>query len=288
MNPYDIELDLQAARDSGPVKTLVIPPCPELLVQLQQVMDCADPDLHAVARIARSDVAMSAVLLKLVNSALYARSTPVVTVEQAMSTLGLRQTAAMLTGFLVRSALPVNSPLLGQFWEHSGRRALALAHIARQLYDLEPDLAHTMGLFCHVGLPVMLKGLRGYAGTLVEARARTDRSFIATENAAHRTDHAVVGALVARTWRMAPTLQMAVRLHHDFEILHDEQLPLEVRTLVAANLLADHIVHGFDSDTPEADWQAHGHACMEFLSVTEIELTDWTDSLHETFAALAD
>ena len=287
MNPYDIELDLQSARASGPVKTLVIPPCPELLVQLQQVMDCADPDLHAVARIARSDVAMSAVLLKLVNCPLYARSTPVVTVEQAMSTLGLRQTAAMLTGFLARSALPVNSPLLDRFWERSGRRALALAHIARQLYDLEPELAHTMGLFCHVGLPVMLKGLRGYAGTLVEARARIDRSFIATENAAHRTDHAVVGALVARTWRLAPTLQMAVRLHHDFDLLHDEQLPLVVRTLVAANLLADRIVQGFDSDTPEADWQAHGHACMEFLGVTEIELTDWTDNLHETFAALA-
>jgi HD-like signal output (HDOD) protein len=285
MQPQDIQLELQRARDSGPAKTLVIPPCPELLTQLQRVMGTPDPDLHAVARIAGSDVAMSAALLKLVNSPLYARGRPIVTVEQAMATLGLRQTAAMLTGFLTRAALPVNSSLLGQFWERSGRRALALSHIARQLYTLEPDLAHTMGLFCHVGLPVMLQSVRGYGGTLVEAQARIDRSFIATENAAHRTDHAVVGALVARTWRMAPSIQMAVRLHHDFEVLHDEQLPQEVRTLVAANLVADHMVHRYDSQEPESDWRAHGEACMDFLHVTELEVTDWMDTLHEAFAA---
>lgn len=285
MQSEDILLELKTARSKGPAKTLVIPPCPELLVQLQAAMDCADPDLQAVARIASSDVAMSAVLLKMANSSLYARRQRVITVEEAMATMGLNQTAAVLTGFLMRSALHVSSPLLGQFWEHSGRRAQALAHIARQLYDLDPALAHTMGLFCHVGLPVMLKGMRGYAGTLVEAQARIDRSFIATENAAHRTDHAVVGALVARTWNMAESLQMAVRLHHDFEVLTDAQLPLEVRTLVAATLVADRIVHSFDNPAPEIDWLTHGQACMEFLSISEIEITDWTDTLHEVFAS---
>jgi HD-like signal output (HDOD) protein len=285
MQAEDILLELKTARSKGPTKTLVIPPCPDLLLQLQAVMDCADPDLQAVARIASSDVAMSAVLLKMANSSLYARRQRVVTVEEAMATMGLNQTAAVLTGFMMRSALHVNSPLLEQFWDRSGRRALALAHIARQLYNLDPALAHTMGLFCHVGLPVLLKGMRGYAGTLMEAQARIDRSFIATENAAHRTDHAVVGALVARTWNMAESLQLAVRLHHDFEVLQEAQLPLEVRTLVAATLVADRIVHSFDNPRPESDWLTHGQACMEFLSISEIEITAWTDSLHEAFAS---
>lgn len=285
MQAQDILLELKTARSKGPAKTLVIPPCPELLVQLQAVMDCADPDLQEVARIASSDVAMSVVLLKMANSSLYARRQRVITVDEAMATMGLNQTAAVLTGFLMRSALHVSSPLLGQFWEHSGRRALALAHIARQLYNLDPALAHTMGLFCHVGLPVMLKGMRGYAGTLAEAQARIDRSFIETENAAHRTDHAVVGALVARTWKMAESLQMAVRLHHDFEVLKDAQLPQDVRTLVAATLVADRIVHSFDNPDPEIDWLTHGQSCMDFLSVSEIEVTAWTDTLHEVFAS---
>lgn len=285
MQSEDILLELKTARSKGPAKTLVIPPCPDLLVQLQAAMDCADPDLQAVARIASSDVAMSAGLLKMANSSLYARRERVITVEEAMATMGLNQTAAVLTGFMMRSALRVDSPLLEQFWDRSGRRALALAHIARQLYNLDPALAHTMGLFCHVGLPVMLKGMRGYAGTLAEAQARIDRSFIATENAAHRTDHAVVGALVARTWNMAPNLQMAVRLHHDFDILHDEQLPKEVRTLVAGNLVAEHMVHRFDSPDSHTDWLTHGDTCMEFLGIDPTEVDDWMELLHASFGA---
>ena len=285
MNPQDIQLELKTVRDSGVAKVLTIPPCPELLVQLQHELDKADPDLNQVARIAGSDVAMSAALLKLVNSARYARSRPIETIEQAIASLGLNQTAAMLTSFLMRSALPVNSPLLGDFWEGSGRRAQALEHIARQLFNMEPDLAYTTGLFCHVGLPVMLQGMRGYAGTLMEAQARIDRSFIATENAAHRTDHAVVGALVARTWNMAPNLQMAVRLHHDFDILHDEQLPKEVRTLVAGNLVAEHMVHRFDSPDSHTDWLTHGDTCMEFLGIDPTEVDDWMELLHASFGA---
>jgi hypothetical protein len=53
-------------------------------------------------------------------------------------------------------------------------------------------------------MPVLMQSVRGYAGTMVEGLARKDRSFVATENANHRTDHAVVGALTARVWRLAP------------------------------------------------------------------------------------
>jgi HD-like signal output (HDOD) protein len=45
---------------------------------------------------------------------------------QAMNRLGLRQTAAIMTGFLARHAMPVRSPQLQGFWERSSRRALAM------------------------------------------------------------------------------------------------------------------------------------------------------------------
>ncbi|HEX5388561.1 MAG TPA: HDOD domain-containing protein [Burkholderiaceae bacterium] len=47
--------------------------------------------------------------------------------------------------------------------------------------------------------------------------ARQDRSFTQTENANHRTDHAVVGAIVARTWRLPQPVAIAIRLHPAFE-----------------------------------------------------------------------
>ena len=85
--------------------------------------------------------------------------------------------------------------MLEHFWETSTRRAMAMAHIARELYGVDADLAYTCGLLYHVGIPILMQGVKGYAGTLTEALARQDRSFTDTENTAHRTDHAVVGVL---------------------------------------------------------------------------------------------
>ena len=61
-----------------------------------------------------------------------------------------------------------------------------MGYIARQLYGMNAEIAHTCGLFCHVGIPVMLQSLKGYGGTLAEALARQDRSFTETENAARQ------------------------------------------------------------------------------------------------------
>ena len=122
-------------------------------------------------------------------------------------------TEKLLTAFLTKNAIRINSPVLEHFWETSTRRAMAMSHIAKELFTVDTDLAYTCGLFYHVGIPILMQGVRGYAGTLAEALARQDRSFTDTENAAHKTDHAVVGAIVAKTWRLPPMTVLAVRLH---------------------------------------------------------------------------
>jgi HD-like signal output (HDOD) protein len=275
----DIDQELDQALRLGPAGTITIPPCPELLTRLQAVMREADPDWDAVCEIAGSDVAMAASLVRAANSPLYARNREVGSVDQAMSLLGLRQTSALLTQFLTLRALPMNHPALQDFWRTSGRRAVAMGYIARQLYGLPPDLAHTFGLFCDVGIPVLLQGLRGYSGTLVEARARRDRTFTATEQANHRTDHTIVGALVARAWRLPEPLKAALRLHHEAEALTDSGIDVTVRHLIAACVVADHLVARHDGISDEPDWQERGAASLSHLQVGEDELVHWSDAL---------
>ncbi len=261
------------------LRQIVIPPCPDLLVQMQAAMAEPEPDLSEVARIASSDVAMSATLLRNANSPLHAVGQPVATVGQAMNRLGLNETAALITGFLVRHAIPVDHPQLRRFWEHSALRAAALHFIARHLPGVLPEVAQLYGLFCHVGMPVLLQSVRGYGGTLVEARARIDRSFIATENANHRTDHAVVGALVARAWHLAPTVVAAIRLHHDLTSLGDEDCEPEIHTLVAAGLLAEHLIRRREGLDAESDWLQHGPRALAWLQLSQDDLDDWAPAL---------
>ncbi len=272
------ELDRERAR--GSLTQIKIPPCPELMVQLQQAMNTPEPDLNAVARIASSDVAMSATLLRTANGPLFKPvGLPCTTVGQAMTRIGLNESVAVMTAFLAQHAIAVNSPLLARFWERAAKRAAAMTYIAQQLPGISPDLAHGFGLFLHVGMAVLMQSVRGYAATIVEANARIDRSFIATENANHRTDHAVVGALVARVWNLPGELMSAIRLHHDYSALSAESIDPEVRTLIAAGLVAEWLMRSHEGLGEDADWAAHHTAALAWLQIGWPELELWQDAL---------
>lgn len=283
----DVLKELDQARRSGALQHIVIPPCPELLTRLQQVMSQSEPDLTEVARIATADVAMSATLLRAANSPAYsAGGAAVQTIGQAMNRLGLHNTSAVMTAFLVRGAMRVTAPQLQRFWERSAKRAVAMGHLAERLPGMSPDLAYTFGLFCHVGMPVMAQSVKGYLGTMVEASARIDRSYVQTENANHRTDHAVVGALVARLWRLSPTVTAAIRLHHDLEALRERNADPEVNTLVAVGLLAECMMRRHEGLDADADWAEHGAAAMAWLHVVDDDLNTWFDEVREAFDAV--
>ncbi|WP_298010597.1 HDOD domain-containing protein [uncultured Aquabacterium sp.] len=272
--------EIDAARRSGPLQQIVIPPCPELLTRLQQAMLRAEPDLNEVARIAASDVAMSATLIRSANSPLYAAGQPAQTIGQAMNRLGLEHTARVMTGFLMQGAIKVpNSPHLQRFWERATKRATAMSFMAGHLPGMSADVAYTYGLFCHVGMVVMAQSVRGYLSTMVEARARIDRSYVATENANHRTDHAVVGALTARVWRLSPAVVAAIRLHHDLDTLAERSAQSEVSTLIALGLVAEYLMRRHEGLDPDVDWHQHGATALAWLQLGADDVLAWEEDL---------
>lgn len=279
----DILQELDRARKDGPLRDILIPPCPHLLTRLKSAMAQAEPDLNEVAQIATSDVAMSATLIRVANSPLYAAGQPSQTIGQAMNRLGLEQTAAVMTGFLAQRAIKVSSKQLLRFWERCTIRALAMSFMAGRLPGVSADLAHTYGLFCHVGMAVMAQSVRGYLSTLVEAHARIDRAFIETENANHKTDHAVVGALVARVWRLSPTVTAAIRLHHDLDIFQESRAQSEVNTLIAMGLVAEYLMRRHEGLEQDIDWKTHGESALGWLHIGADELITWEEELHEIF-----
>ncbi|MDN3922836.1 HDOD domain-containing protein [Roseateles violae] len=290
MNSQEIRQEVDKSRSSGGLKQIVIPPCPEALIQLQQALAHEQPDLNVIQRIAAADVAMSATLLRTANSPLFKPiGKPCTTVGQAMTRIGLQATLAVMMGFLVSNAIRVNHPQLHRFWQRSTKRAMACAFVAAQLPDLPaglaPGLAHTFGLFLHVGMAVLMQSVPGYGGTLVEAGARIDRPFIATENANHRTDHAVVGALVMRVWNMPPELMAGIRLHHDFAVLGGTSVEPLVQGLIAAGHVAEHLMRRHEGLPADADWIAHRAAALAWLRIDEARLAEWDEPLRPVLDA---
>ena len=115
MKVAEIHRELDAARKRGPLKDIVIDPCPKLLIDLRAVVRRIDPEPADVVAIASHDVAMAAAVIKVANSPLYARTRSAATVADAVALLGMAHTVSILTGFLMRRTFSVQSPLIEHF-----------------------------------------------------------------------------------------------------------------------------------------------------------------------------
>ena len=277
-----------ASAIDGLVRSITIPPRPSLLVDLQREIGATDPDFHRIARIVGADVALSAAVLRSVNSPFYALTRRAETLEQAVSLVGLRQVGTLVTGLVLRQVLRADGPDLHDFWTRSDRRAFAMTQLAVGLRGVATDIAHSFGLFCDVGIPLLMPRFPDYAQTLQRATRATDRNFTDVEQAAHRTDHALIGALMARTWSLSPTVCAAIRQHHDAAVMVHPETPEPVARLVAMGMLAELAIqrHAGQTDCGDcAEWSRAGISASATLRLGEDEVEGWVSRLSEGFDA---
>jgi HD-like signal output (HDOD) protein len=221
------------------IKSIRIPPRPSLLADLQRELASPDPSPETIGRIVASDVGMSGALLKLANSAIYGGRRKAKSIEQAILFLGINQVAALMTGLLARQAIPANSAALASFWDVSTRRAQAMVFLSRRLRIGEADVAHTFGLFCDTGLPLLMDRFADYGATYAAASLEAERPFTALEEERHSTSHAAIGCLLARNWGLSDHVAWAILHHHDYTVLEDAATSGAVRSLVALSVLAE-------------------------------------------------
>jgi HD-like signal output (HDOD) protein len=276
-----------SAPPSDPVDALIrsirIPPRPSLLADLQRELAAPDPALHTIARIVASDVGMSGALLKLANSPFYGSARRAKSIEQAILFLGINQVAALMTGLLARQAIPATTPALASFWDVSTRRAQAMAFLARRLRIGAPDVAHTFGLFCDTGVPLLMERFADYGATFAQASSDPQRALTALEEERHSTSHAAVGCLLARNWGLSADVAWAILHHHDYAVLDDAATDDGVRSLVALSLLAERAIGKYQGDAESLEWNKGGARACAYLGLPEDETAELLDELHDAF-----
>ena len=267
------------------VRDLGVPPRPKVLLDFQQEMARDDPDFNRIARIVASDVALTAAVLRVSNSPAYGLSRRAETLGQALNMLGLKQIGVMVSGLVLRKALRTDGPQLTRFWDVSAKRSWALAALTRGLRGVDIDVAQTYGLFCDVGIPLLMQRFAGYGATLQRCNTEPTRSFTEVEQDEHHTDHALIGALMARSWGVSQTVCLAIRLHHDYSVFREMQLPETVARLIAMGLIAERAIQTFAGMNASTEWAKGGDAALGALMLADLDVEDWVDRLLEGFAS---
>jgi HD-like signal output (HDOD) protein len=272
-----------ASVEDALLRSIRIPPRPSQLVDLQQELAADDPSPRRIARIIGNDVGMSGALLKLANSPFFGAARKAKSVEQAINFLGINQCAALLTGLLARQAIDGGNGALNQFWDTSARRAQALVFTARRLRIAPADIAHTFGLFCDIGIPLLMDRFTDYGDTLAIASRDAQRGFTDVEDARHSTNHAAIGCLLARNWGLSPDVSWAILHHHDYAVLDDEATDDAIRSLVAASVLAERGIARYHGNHDSLEWEKGGEPACRHLGLDAGEAEDLLEELHDTY-----
>lgn len=226
------------------VKEIGIPPCPAILTKLLRETRADEPDFRRVGQLVGGDVALASAVLKVANSPFYGLRTKAASVQQALALLGLNAVTQLVTGLLLRQAFSgAAGPGMERYWKASMATSLISALLCRETARGDSGIACTYGLFRDCGMPVMLQRFPIYADIFDGSALTPGEPVLEVENERYTTNHARVGAQLARSWHLSESLCYAILNHHD--VLYSEEILAQAEAnalaLIAIGLVAEQL-----------------------------------------------
>jgi HD-like signal output (HDOD) protein/ActR/RegA family two-component response regulator len=221
---------------------MALPSCPRLYMELTELM--LDPDAtaaHAAALVER-DIAMSAKVLQLVNSAFFGLGRRIARISEAVHYLGLETLRALVLHAGAFEAFAPTRPIEGFEISALQRRAHLAARIARQLAPdgRARDDAFTAGMLHSVGLLVLARQDPYDFADAIAGAQRSGTPLHEVEYARHGSSHAELGAYVLGIWGLPEPIVDSVAHQHCIGRLEgpalDTALAVHAATVLAAEL----------------------------------------------------
>lgn len=259
------------------IRDIGIPPCPSILNQINVEMAKDEPDLRHLDHFISSDVALGSGLIAIANSPFFGFKRRVRSVNEALQMLGLAVAARAIAGLILRKLFPM-SLSLERFWHASAAVARLGGWLAQNVgtaAKVQAEDAYTFGLFRDCGIPILMKRYPNYPQALHRANQERTLGFTEVEHSLLPVDHAEIGCHLARSWWLPSDICLAIRHHHDGQVLEQHgsaELPPATLGLIATAQVAEHLFQQHTGLSQTHEWQKLGASCLRLLDLAEGEL----------------
>ncbi|WP_054030150.1 HDOD domain-containing protein [Desulfatitalea tepidiphila] len=216
---------------------------PEAPVIVQELNDVIADELSTsndVARVVNKSPSLSAVLLKLVNSAFYGFPSKIDRISRAVTIIGTKQISGIALGICVMNAfkdIPREFLDVRDFTRHS----LACGIVARILAALknikDTEQLFVSGLLHDIGKLIVFKYYPDHAREAIHSARSSDRCLYQAEREILGLNHTQIGRHLIRKWRLPDELEANIVHHHTPSKSPDP-------TKAGIIQLADLLVHG--------------------------------------------
>jgi HD-like signal output (HDOD) protein len=274
----DIEKQLQG---------ISIPPQPQIMVDLHMEQFRKDPDLGEIANLISHDVGLSGSVLKIINSASYGMGKPISSIKQAVMLLGMDKVIAIVNGLAIKVEMSdENIAFMNRFWDSAMDVAMTATQLSRELGLSTPESAYTLGLFHNCGIPLLYKRFDNYEAIASEAYTRQEGRLVDVENAAFKTNHAVVGYYIGKSWRVPDVICEVIAEHHNsleqvqnHQDKNSEKVQLFCLLKMAENICCCHKAIGLQEH--DYEWERNEDSILIHLGLSQYDYVNMKDQYKE-------
>lgn len=256
-------------------RNINLPTLPSVMQKLSALLEDPDTGARDVGQLVAEDVALTAKVLKIANSAYYGLRERCLAPQQAASILGMK----VLRNVVMQAAvtkqyehLKGGNFDLDELWRHSILTGHCCQFLGRKCHNsigLAPDELYICGLLHDLGQVVLLDALGKEYQRVVEGARDTCVPLQRAEEELLGFTHADVGAMVVQQWGLPESVHGAIQFHHSGSgESEDNPVVLLVRHV---NLF----VHALCESQPEPA-QAFDASLLQFLGVEPEALAELT------------
>ncbi|MBM9616418.1 HDOD domain-containing protein [Desulfobulbus rhabdoformis] len=199
-----------------------LPSLPPLFHKLMDLFEDQETTSNDIAEVVGEDIAMTAQLLKLVNSSFFSLNREILTVHEAVNYLGLEILRHLVIAQHIFNSCNDQERKefhLDALWEHS----LCTATLAREIGEFISDdpttgsSAYLAGLLHEIGklvlvhhMPEQYTKILDNCETEGQCQSEVEMKFLGT-------NHAIIGGYLTSLWGLPHNITEAISLHHGTE-----------------------------------------------------------------------
>ena len=189
---------------------------PEIYFRVREVVDDTNSTMEDLAETLKLDPAISARLLRIVNSPIYGFPKQIDTISRAVSLLGTQAIIDLVTATTVGktfAGVPIQLMDVSKFWHRSVLCALLAGKIAKSCGIQDSERFFVEGLLRDLGHYVLYQYAPERAQSALIEAGYLDASLAEVEQSNIGCDFAEVGAELVRSWGMPIQIEQAIRHH---------------------------------------------------------------------------
>lgn len=218
-----------------------LPTISSVAQELMNHLDDEQCSLETICEKVAMDQSLAAKTLRLANSSFYGANSKVVTIQQAVSMLGIKNMKNLIRLTIIANSFQADVCAgfdFKAFWRHGIATAICAELISRHLH-MKHDFAFTAGLLHDIGRLVLVSCFPQKYETVLAYQQQHDCSLLNAERHILNTDHVVAGFILAMHWQFSEAIQDAIRGHHQPE-------EPGLNSIASIVHVANAVVHGLD------------------------------------------